>query len=244
MRPVASTCKVGTRFKGFVVKTRKANHHSNRRVKYWAKVSTSKPKPKKASQTPKSTRKTPTKRRKLRGGGEQELEEVLREVVAGGGEFAKSTNCDIETATQLRKIGERAYDLLGNYNVRENKPQILRQIENDYKSEVTNYSKRSVKNKYKSPRLNALAIVMANISNAANSITKQLHSIVVSNFSQTYSRWVKYDPNGDMYDQIQAQYPVFIRSLVFYGIEVKRGTKFNDESIANFIKDGGHIVAV
>lgn len=52
MRPVASTCKVGTRFKGFVVKTRKANQHSNRRVKYWAKVSTSKAKPKRPVKRP------------------------------------------------------------------------------------------------------------------------------------------------------------------------------------------------
>lgn len=51
MRPAASACKVGTRHTGCVVKTRRSSH-SNRRVKYWAKlpVGPAKPaKPKKRS---------------------------------------------------------------------------------------------------------------------------------------------------------------------------------------------------
>lgn len=40
---MASKCKVGTKCKGFVVKTRRSNHAS-RRVKYWAKCTVAKTK--------------------------------------------------------------------------------------------------------------------------------------------------------------------------------------------------------
>lgn len=218
MRPVASTCKVGTRFKGFVVKTRKANQHSNRRVKYWAKVSTSKAKPKKTTKTSKSTRKAPTKRRKLRGGGQAELDEVLMEVKAGGTDFIKSTKCDDDTAEEIRSIGERAwntYEKLGDQSV-------LSEIKKDYDLEVKDPKKR--------PRLNALAIVMANISNAKNSTASKPRLINVRNiYNRSYL--MHCDPEGDLYDQVQAQYPEFITYLISFGAKVQRGTKINDASV-------------
>ena len=224
MRPVASTCKVGTRFKGFVVKTRKANQHSNRRVKYWAKVATSKPKPKKASTTPKTTRKAPTKRRKLMGGGKHELNAVMLEVEAGGEAFIEATKCDSETAKEIQKIGKRAHHAPDNINK-------LSQIRKDYEREVRDTTKR--------PRLNALAIVMANISNAKNSTTEPSGNVFVKDMKGK-TMYIEYDPLGDIYDQIQARYPVFINRLVFEGVPIERGTKCED--VIN--GKSGHVTAV
>ena len=232
MRPVASTCKVGTRFKGFVVKTRKANQHSNRRVKYWAKAFTSKPKPKKASKTPKSTRKAPTKRHKLMGGGPRELEEVLFAIKQGGGKFIDLTKCDDETASEIQSIGERAKDVSDNIKV-------VNQIKEEYKREVM----KDEPTQPKRARLNALAIVMANISNAMHYHGISLaHKINVRN-TLGKSQIIQYGPTCNIYDQIQAKYPVYVRRLVFQGVEIGRGAKFDDESLG-INGENGIIVAV
>lgn len=45
------------------------------------------------------------------------------------------------------------------------------------------------------------------------------------------------DPEGDLYDQVQAQYPEFITSLISYGVKVERGTKLNDASVKKQLDD-------
>jgi hypothetical protein len=200
---------VGTRFQGFVVKTRKANQHSNRRVKYWAKVSSTKTKPKKANQASKSskssTRKKVPKRRKLKGGDTPQVHAVLEDLRSGGAGLIEKSTCESYTAKQIEEYGRQAKRI----------PDDAKLIER-LKREETKYCRLSSK-VYHPENLavqNALAIIMANVRLAsAPSPESRPYKIkaVARGRDLAEHYYFYYHPNDNVHDLVQSQTPVFIR---------------------------------
>ena len=208
MRPVASTCKVGTRFQGFVVKTRKANQHSNRRVKYWAKVSSTKTKPKKASKASKSsTRKQVPKRRELKGGDTPQVHAVLEGLRSGGASLIEKSRCESLTAEQIEEYGRQAKRIPDDAKLIEG---LMREEQKYCRLSLRVYSPDTL------AAQNALAIIMANVRLAyAPSPESRPYKIKAvahgRDLAERYS--FDYHPNDNVHDLVQSQTPVFIRYI-------------------------------
>ena len=219
MRPTASSCKVGRRFQNFVVRTRKANQHTSRRVKYWAKLPTSKPKPKKVSKASKPTRKNA--KRKLRGGkgDDAELVEVLRNVVRGGQSIAKVARCDEATTNAINKI-HMLFDFL---DIPEDANTIAQMLVSAYNKQVVNPKPR--------PYLNALAIVRANILKASSATKRDKRLLVDCNLLPELNTQINYAPSDQVYTVVQAEFPFYITSIFANKQLVPRDARFDDESM-------------
>jgi hypothetical protein len=217
---------VGTRFKGFVVKTRKANQHSNRRVKYWAKVSSTKAKPKKASQASKSstssTRNKVPKRRKLKGGDTAQVHAILEDLRSGGAGLIERSRCATLTTRAIKVYGKQAQRIPDDAKLIEG---LMSEETKVYKAYERHHNSLFL------DKLNAIAIIMANVRLAQVPYPAQNSTIEVEAYGKgLQSRYsFKYAPTDNVYDLVQSEMPVFIGKIRDQsGLDILRSAKFGN----------------
>ena len=223
MRPRAADCKVGTKHTGYVVKTRKANQHSNRRVKYWARVTLKRPKKsvQKRTTTQKSKKKHRFTKPRLRGGDNHLfLHKVLKMLADKKSPLMKmyKNSCSVATYNELLLVSEKIADILASESDQE---EAHARIRNELFDQYTFYHGMAVTDVFYRPSLNAYAIMLAcfNVANDHDPTNTTQTGVKatgrISGVEHTVTIYV--GPNDKIWQSIQEVWPVYVSTVAYNG---------------------------
>ena len=231
MRPRAADCKVGTKHTGYVVKTKKANPHSNRRVKYWARVPLKRPKKSvkplakpSAKPSTKSKLKKKTKRRlskpRLRGGANDYVYTVVKDIANGNSALMEHLHeqCSLKTHMWIKISSSAIHDILKDKELDQDEKisAINHYLFEDFNVEVSRYAWDGGTG---SSMMNAYAILWALFSHAYEHEAGRATPIKVELTGKVdgVERTETFDvsPDERMWATLQTHWPVCITRIEY-----------------------------